>query len=227
VAFVLLPDLGNTTFRHLDLVRLTPPRVLVVMVSQTGFVTNKVIEVEGELSVEQLQECANYLNGHFSGMTLEAIRQRLLELMGQEKAEYDSLLKKVVELGRQTFAAEGSEGGVLLDGTAHILDKPEFEDLSRMRAIFRTFEEKSRLVQILNACIAGAGMRVLIGHENPAPALQGMTLVSAPYLVEADAHWALGVMGATRMEYARVISLVDHVARAVAELLQGASIERG
>ena len=89
-----------------------------------------------------------------------------------------------------------------------------------MRALFRTFEEKSRLVKILNACLSGGGVRVIIGHENADPELRGMTLVTASYPVEGDASWGLGVMGSTRMEYARVMSLVDHVARTLARTLQ-------
>ena len=157
VGFVLAPDIARTSFRHLDLVRLAHPRVLVVMVSATGIVTNKVIEVEEKLSPEELQACANYLNAHFAGQTLAAIRARLLDLMKEEKALYDSLLKKVVALGERAFAVPEGEASVYLDGTSNILRHADFEDVDRMRALFRTFEEKSRLVKILNACLSGEG----------------------------------------------------------------------
>lgn len=219
VGFVLAPDIARTSFMHLDLVRLPHPRVLVVMVSRTGIVTNKVIEVEEELAQEDLQACANYLNAHCAGMSLAAIRARLLELMREEKALYDSLLKRVVSVGERAFAVEGDEASVFLDGTANILDQPEFEDLDRMKALFKTFEEKSRLVRILNACIAGDGLRIIIGHENPDPDLRDMTLVTAGYSLEGEPGLGLGVMGSTRMEYARVIALVDYVGRAVRKAL--------
>src|SRR5262245_49345510 len=98
VGFVLAPDIARTSFRHVDLVPLGHPRVLVVMVSATGLVTHKVIEVEERLEPSQLQECANYLNVHFAGMPLARIRTRLLELMSEEKALYDSLLQRVAAL---------------------------------------------------------------------------------------------------------------------------------
>jgi len=220
VGFVVLPAIDQTSFKHIDLVRLSPPRILVVMVSRTGIVTNKVVEIEEPLGQEQLQACGNYLNSHFAGMSLHEIRSRLLDLMREEKALYDSLLKNVVALGNRAFAAEGDEAGVYLDGTANILSQPEFEDFVRMRALFRTFEEKSRLVRILNACISGDGLRIVIGHENPAPDLKDLSLVAARYPVEGEANWSLGVLGSTRMEYAHVVSLVDHVARSVSEVLQ-------
>jgi heat-inducible transcriptional repressor len=153
-------------------------------------------------------------------MTLAAIRARLLEMMGEEKALYDSLLKRVVCVGERAFAAAGDDVSVYLDGASNILEQPEFEDVHRMRALFRTFEEKGRLVKILNACLSGGGVRVIIGHENPDPELKSMTLVTASYPVEGEVAWGLGVMGSTRMEYGRVMALVDHVARTLARSLQ-------
>ena len=220
VGFVLAPEMQRTSFRNINLVRLPHPRILVVMVSGAGLVTHKVIEMEDELSQDELQTCANYLNAHFTGMTLAAIRARLLEMMGEEKALYDSLLKRVVCVGERAFAAAGDDVSVYLDGASNILEQPEFEDVHRMRALFRTFEEKGRLVKILNACLSGGGIRVIIGHENADPELKSLTLVTASYPVDGEVSWGLGVMGSTRMEYARVMALVDHVARALARSLQ-------
>jgi heat-inducible transcriptional repressor len=221
VGFVLAPDIARTSFRHIDLVPLGHPRVLVVMVSATGIVIHKVIEVDERLEPSELQECANYLNLHFSGMPLAEIRLRLLELMTEEKALYDSLLQRVAALGERAFALPDAGASVYLDGASNMLSQPEFEDLERMRALFRTFEEKSRLVRILNACIVGEGIRVLIGHENPDPELQDLSLVTATCRVEGEPGFGLGVLGSTRMQYAHVVSLVDHVARAVSDVLRG------
>ena len=220
VGFVLAPDIARTSFRHVDLVPLGHPRILVVMVSSTGIVTHKVIEVEERLSPTDLQACANYLNMHFAGMTLGEIRLRLLDLMKEEKALYDSLVQQVVALGERAFAVPEGEASVYLDGTANILSQPEIGDLERMRTLFRTFEEKGRLVRILNACIAGDGIRVLIGHENPDPELRDLSLVTASCRVEGAPAFGLGVLGSTRMEYAHVVTLVDHVARAVTDILR-------
>jgi heat-inducible transcriptional repressor len=220
VGFVLAPELQRTSFRQINLVRLPHPRILVVMVSGAGLVTHKAIDIEEELTQEELQACANYLNAHFTGMTLAAIRARLLEMMGEEKALYDSLLTRVLSVGERAFASAGDDVSVYLDGASNILEQPEFEDARRMRALFRTFEEKGRLVKILNACLSGGGVRVIIGHENSDPELKSMTLVTASYPVDGEVSWGLGVMGSTRMEYARVMSLVEHVARTLARSLQ-------
>jgi heat-inducible transcriptional repressor len=219
VGFVLAPDISGSSFRHIDLVPLPPPRVLVVMVSANGLITNKVIELDEQLPPEQLQECANYLNQHFAGLHLGAIRQRLLELMREEKAAYDRLLHRVVTVGERAFSGTPAEGSLYLDGTSHILDQAHGEDLERLRSLFRTFEEKTRLVKILNACIGGEGLRILIGRENPEPGLRGMALIAATCPVGGEGGFGVGVLGSTRMEYARVIALVDHVSRAFADAL--------
>jgi len=242
VGFVLAPDIARASFRHIDLVPLGHPRILVVMVASTGIVTQKVIEVEERIDPAELPACANYLNAHFAGMTLGEIRARLVDLMKEEKALYDSLLQKVAALGERAFALPEGEASVYLDGTSNMLSQPEFDDLERMRALFRTFEEKGRLVRILNACmralfrtfeekgrlvrilnacIAGEGIRVFIGHENPDPGLRDLSLVTASCGVEGEPGFGLGVLGSTRMEYAHVVSLVDHVSRAVSEILRG------
>jgi heat-inducible transcriptional repressor len=219
VGFALAPDLGRTSFHHIEFVRLQAPQVLTVMVSRTGIVTNKVIVLDDQLSQDELQACSNYLNAHFAGLTLGAIRERLLELMSLEKALYDSLLRNVVALGRRAFTGDGDGERVYIDGASNIFDHPEFEDMDRMRALFRTFEEKSRLVKILNACISGEGLRVVIGHENPDPDLKDVALVTASYPIDGEPGWSVGVLGSTRMEYPRVVSLVDHVARVVSGAL--------
>jgi heat-inducible transcriptional repressor len=221
VGFVLAPDIGQTSLRHIDFVPLAAPRILVVMVSAAGLLTQKVIEIEEELSREDLQACANYLNTHFSGMTLSAIRERLLGLMQEEKALYDSLLKRVVALGQLAFSLSEAEASVYLDGTSNMLSRPEFEDLERMRSLLRTFEEKGRLVAILNACVSAEGVRVLIGNENPDPDLRDLSFVTTRCRVEGDEGWGLGVLGSTRMEYGRVVALVEEVGRTLGQTLRG------
>jgi heat-inducible transcriptional repressor len=219
VGFVLVPDTSRTALRHIDLVKLPHPRVLAVVVSRTGLVTHRVIDVEDDLTQEQLQECANYLNANFSGLSLDAIRERLVELMREEKALYDSLLQKVVSVGSRAFELADDGANVYLGSASNMLNRPEFEDLGRMRTLFKTFEEKGRLVRILNACLSD-GLRVFIGHEVPDPELQNLSLVTASYAGDGEKGWGLGVLGSTRMEYARVIALVDHMARSVAHALE-------
>jgi len=219
IGFVLAPDMARTAFMHIDLVRLSPPRILVVMVSRTGMVTHRVIEIAEPLSQDELQTCANYLNAQFTGLNLMAIRARLLEMMREEKALYDSLLKRVISVAEQAFTSETDGASVYLDGTSNIVGRPEFDDIEKMRALFKTFEEKGRLVRILNECMHGEGIRILIGHENPDPDLHKVSVVATGCPVGGETGWGLGVLGSTRMEYPRVVSIVDHMARSIGRAL--------
>lgn len=220
VGFVLAPELARMSFMRIDLVRLPHPRILVVMVSQAGIVVHRMIELDEPLTQDDLQTCANYLNAHFSGINLGTVRARLLERMTEDKALYDSLLKRVAAVAERAFPEEGEGANVYLDGTANILDKPEFEDIEKMRALFRTFEEKGRLVKILNECMTGEGIRIFIGHENPDPTLHSVAVVAMGCPVGGESGWGLGVMGSTRMEYPRIVSLVDHVARSISRAVE-------
>jgi heat-inducible transcriptional repressor len=220
VGFVLAPELVRMSFMHVDLVRLPHPRILVVMVSQAGMVVHRVIDIEEPLTQDDLRTCANYLNAHFAGMNLLGIRRRLLELMQEDKAAYDLLLKRVFAVADRAFPEAGEGANVYLDGTSNILDKPEFDDVEKMRGLFQTFEEKGRLVKILNECMRGEGIRIFIGHENPDPNLHGVAVVATGLPVGGESGWGLGVMGSTRMEYPRIVSLVDHVARSVGRAVE-------
>jgi heat-inducible transcriptional repressor len=219
IGFVLAPDVARTSFMHVDLVRLPHPRILVVMVSRSGLVTHRVIEIEEPLTQDDLQTCTNYLNAHFTGMNLLAIRSRLIEMMREDKALYDSLLKRVISVADQAFAPEGDSASVYLDGTSNIVGRPEFIDIEKMRALFKTFEEKGRLVKILNECMHGEGIRILIGHENSDPDLHGVAVIATGCPVGGETGWGLGVLGSTRMEYARIVSIVDHMARSIGRAL--------
>ncbi len=220
MGFALLSDPAMPTFRHIDFVRLPHPRILAVMVSPIGIVTNRVVDVEFETEITQddLQACANYLNTHFSGVPLPEIRARLLEMMKEEKARYDQLLKQVVALAEPSFEGAPSEASVFLDGAVNLLEQTD--DVELMRTIFRTFEEKSRLVRILGACLDGSGVRITIGRENADPALRKVSLVTARCEVDGREVFGIGILGGTRMEYSRAVAVVGAAALAVTASIQ-------
>ncbi len=218
VGFALVPEVTRLTFRHVDFVRLPHPRVLVVMVSPTGIVTHRLIELEEEITQDDLLACANYLNAHFAGMSLRRIQARLLELMAEEKARYDQLLKKVIAVASRSFETSGDDGSVILEGTGNLLDQSD--DVDMLRSLFRTFEEKSRMVHILSACIDDKGVRVTIGRENPDPGLRRVSLVTARCTADDQEVFGIGILGTTRMEYSRAVALVESTAFAVRRTLQ-------
>jgi heat-inducible transcriptional repressor len=226
VGIVVSPPVADSRLEHIEFLQLTDGRILVVLVFAPNVVQNKIIRVDEPLTQDELERAARYLNTEFSGKSLHAIRAEVLALMSEEKALYDRLLRNAVLLFERSVEGEEEEtGDVYIDGASNILAKPDFADVERLRELFRTFEAKSKLVKILNECIARepvfGDVHVVIGREHTAPQLQACALITAPYrLGEGFVAGTLGVVGPMRMEYARTIAAVNYVARLVERVLR-------
>src|SRR6185369_5992040 len=154
VGIVISPSLAENRLNHIEFVLLPDKRILVVLVSTANIIHNKVIRVADDLTQDDLDRTARYLNTEFSGKSLLAIRAAIVELMKEEKALYDKMLQNAILLCERSLEGEENSGGdVYVDGASNILAKPDFVDIERMRELFRTFEEKSRLIKILNECV--------------------------------------------------------------------------
>jgi heat-inducible transcriptional repressor len=220
LAIVVAPSLSQVVLRHVEFVVLDGKRVLAIFVSHTGALQSRVLQTEGDLGQEDLTRMGNFLSSVLSGRTLPAIRNELLRLMREEKAQYDRLLQRALELGARTFEdGPSTPAGVYVEGAANLLAQAGAQDLDGMRSLFRAFEDKHHIVALLNQCLEGEGVRVLIGSESGAPELRGMSLVAAQYGSDRSPRGALGVVGPLRMEYGRAITLVDCIARAFTDVL--------
>jgi len=224
IGFVISPSLGHNVLKHIEFIHLGERKILVVIVSKSGLVQNRVIRVEEQFTQTELDHTARYVNENYSGCGLLYIRNDVLQKMGEEKALYDKLLKNFILLCSRGLIDEVSEEDVdiYVDGASNLISKPEFTDSMRMRSIFRTFEKKSKLVKILNECIygkPGEGVRIIIGSENSIPGMRDYSLISSP-LTELDHHLgSVGILGPTRMEYARAITVVDYITKLYGQIL--------
>jgi heat-inducible transcriptional repressor len=225
VGIVVSPSLAENRLKHIEFVQLPDKRILVVLVSLSGIIHNKVIRVADEFSQDELDRTASYLNVEFHGKSLVAIRSEIVELMKEEKALYDRLLQNAVLLCEQSLAGEETTGEVYVDGASNILTKPDFDDIERMRDLFRMFEEKSRLIKILNECVHDAptypgDVHVTIGREHLASSMRDCALITAPYRVGSnESIGTLGVVGPMRIEYARIMAMVNYMARLIEQRL--------
>ncbi|HXH27420.1 MAG TPA: heat-inducible transcriptional repressor HrcA [Candidatus Polarisedimenticolia bacterium] len=220
VGYFLTPPLSDAVLKHIEFVRLHDRRVLVVFVDAAEVVSHRLLDLREDLSQEDLNRAGRYLVQEFAGLTLQQIRARLVRLMAEEKATFDRMLRDAVTLGTQYLDAEAGERKVVVEGTVNLLKHPEFSaDVDTMRRLFQTFEEKHRLVTLLDRCLDASGPKVLIGSENADPALGSLALVASPYrLADGGTGW-LGVLGPTRMEYERAVALVDYISRVFSSLL--------
>ncbi len=222
VGIVISPSLAENRLKHIEFVQLADKRILVVMVSSSNIIHNKIIRIDEVLAQDELDRTARYLNAECSGKSLLAIRAKILELMGEEKALYDRLLRNAILLCDMSLGGDAVESpNVYIDGASNILAKPGFLDIERMRELFRTFEEKSRLIRILNECIsrdptAPGNVHIVIGREHLAPSMQNCALISAPYRVRDDEGvGTIGVVGPMRIEYSRMMAMVNYMARLI------------
>lgn len=219
VGIVVSPSLAKDRLQHIEFVNLSEKRILVVMVSAPNIVHNKIIRLKETYTNEELDRTSNYLNRKFGGKSLAQIRGAILRLMHEETALFDKMLQTAMILCSQSIEDEAdNQGEVYVDGTSNILTKRDFADLESLRELLRTIEEKSRLVQILTGCIERdpsikGKVQVIIGSENETSSLQNCTLITAPYRIgSGDTIGTLSVLGPTRIEYARMISIVSYVA---------------
>jgi len=221
VGLVLAPALEEKLLEHIKFINLPDHRALVVIVSKPDLVENRVVRLEDEFTQEELDQAANFLNAEFHGWSLGTIRLEVFHRMEADKILCDRLLKNVATLFMWGALSEDERGGLIVDGTARILEVPEFADVQKVKQLVKTLEEKAKLAGILEAClqIPEAGVRILIGRENAEKQMHHCALVVAPLHYRNRAVGALGVVGPMRMEYDRAMSTVEYVAHLCSHLL--------
>ncbi|GAM08537.1 heat-inducible transcription repressor HrcA [Geobacter sp. OR-1] len=216
---VVAPRFTAAILRQIEFVKLSENRLLVILVSQTGSVQNKIIESDGKIAPADLERINNYLNGILQGLTIAQIKTRLIEEMQTEKIRYDQLMSQAISLSQKTMGDSDSE--IFLEGQSNIMELPEFADIGRMKKIFRTFEEKNLLVRLLERCMDAEGFNIFIGAESSLSQMAGISVITSTYRSGRNSLGVLGVIGPTRMGYANVIPVVDYTAKLVSRLLDG------
>jgi heat-inducible transcriptional repressor len=217
---VMAPKFVDTVFRRIAFVRLGRGQILAIFVSQSGFVQNKVIEIEEEnITKGDLEKYGRYLNEILSGLTLREVRYRILLEMRKEQNVYNKLLSRALRLGQSALESK-SEVEVYVEGQTNLLDFPEFSEIERMKSLFRTFEEKTILLKILDKALEHKGLQIFIGSENELQEMEDCSFVLSPYSQEDNALGALGVMGPTRMNYHDIVPIVDYIAKLLSDRLE-------
>jgi len=215
-AGLMLTAKQDAALKHVEFVAVAPGKALVIMVSEDGQVENRVIDTPAGLPVSALSEAGNYLGARLRGRTLDAARTEILAELDGEKLELDKLTAKVVAEGLATLA--GPEKVLIVRGTSHLLDSQA--DLDRIRILFDDIERKADLIQLLELAREGEGVRIFIGSENRLFSLSGSSIVAAPYAnAQGKIVGVIGVLGPTRLNYGRIIPMVDHTAKVIGRLL--------
>ncbi|HLC20587.1 MAG TPA: heat-inducible transcriptional repressor HrcA [Candidatus Methylomirabilis sp.] len=216
-AVVLAPKLAQNTWRRIDFVHLNRERILVVLVADSGLVQQKVIAIDEVIEPPELDRISRYLNTVLGGVTLREVRDRIVARMAEERDEFNQLMRRALELSNKTL--EGEEGEVYIGGAANIAHQPEFADVKKMKEIFEAFEEKSKLIKILDQCLTREGLRIIIGRESEIKEMRELSLIASPYKSGDHVLGVLGIVGPKRIAYDRMVALVDFTARLVSKIL--------
>ena len=215
---VVIAPRRTSVFRHIEFLRLSDRRLLVIIVSPEGDVQNRVIFTEADYTQQQLVEAANYLNANYVGLAIEQVRERL-------KSEVDSLRTEIASLMNAAVAANSevlteAQDEVIISGARNLLSVSDFaHDMSHLRRAFDLFEQKAQLMRLLDVTGQAEGIRIFIGGESQVVPFEDLSIVSAPYEVDGQVVGTLGVVGPTRMAYDRMIQIVDITAKLVSNAL--------
>jgi heat-inducible transcriptional repressor len=220
---VTTPAPDSDPVRQLEFVRLRESRVLAVFVSEAGIVTNKLIQLEFPMENSDLERAAHYLTGKLgSGQAsrdLGALRELILGDMRADQSALQDLLQKALALAEQTFAVQAEPERVLVGGEDSFLDAPEFGNVRKARALLRAFAEKDRILRVLDRVLSASEVQIFIGAESEFASVPDVSVIAAPYGRSGHVLGTLAVVGPTRMNYARVIPLVDFTAREISRAL--------
>ena len=220
VGVVMAPK-RSSVFRHIEFLRLSEKRLLVIMVSPDGDVQNRILFTEADYSQSQLIEAANYLNAHFAGLAIEQVRARLQQELVKLQGEIATLMRAAVQVSSEAMSQAQDE--VVISGERNLLAVSDFShDMSHLRRAFELFEQKTQLMRLLDVSSQAEGVRIYIGGESQIVPMQELSVVSAPYEVDGQVVGTLGVIGPTRMPYDRMIQIVDITARLVGNALSQA-----
>ena len=220
-AGLVLAPKGDGAVRHIEFVPLGPGRALVVLVGADGQVENRVMDVPAGLPPSALVQASNYLNARLSGRTLTELRRIVDADVKEDRTQLDSLAAQVVESGLATWTGEGIGGSLIIRGQARLLaDASSQERIIAIQALFERLEQHETMLRLLELAEASEGVRIFIGAENGLFGTSGISMIVAPARNEqARIVGAIGVIGPTRINYGRVIPVVDYTARVVGELL--------
>lgn len=219
VGFVISPKLNTMLLKHIEFVRLNATTALAVVVAKTGIVHNVMVEIPASTSESDLTQVSNYLNSHFQDKSLMEVKSEIVEEMRDDKKMMDVLFRNVTVMADAVFSKSGDDSDIIVSSTSGILDLPEFSDVSRLKGLLDTFEEKKFIFDILDKCQNEKGVNIFVGSEIGRQEVSELGLVTKTYSRGGNVIGMLGIIGPKRMRYSDVVSVVDCSADIVSDIL--------
>lgn len=217
---VMLPRHERDAFRQIEFLPLSGGRVLAILVTGEGDVHNRIINTECAYTSAQLEQAANYLNAMFTGQDMQEVRKRLLADLKNTHAHMDQIMMRAVEMAQRVVEAAETTDDCFIAGQTNLMEFNELASMERLKQLFDAFNEKNQILHLLDRCIEAEGVQIFVGEESGYRLLDDCSLVSAPYRINDQVIGVLGVIGPTRMDYQRVIPIVDVTARLLSAALK-------
>lgn len=220
---VLAPNPSLQRLSHIEFRPLRQGKFLCILVTSEGRIENRLVPADFPVDASQLDRIHNYLNELLAGLTLTEVKERVLRELGAEKNQYDDLVSQALRLGKAALEKAGESVDVVVSGQANLLD-PNAADagrLERMRELLRALEEKEIMVKLLDRTLDAEGIQVFLGAETAFSALEESSVVAVPYGPEERPIGAIAVIGPMRMNYGKIMSIVEFTADVVSEIIEG------
>lgn len=216
---VVMAPRRSSVFKHIEFVKLSERRVLVIIVSPQGDVQNRVIFTDAEFSSSQLIEASNFINANYAGLDIEQVRERIKQEVDQLRGEVANLMQAAVNVSAEVMSQAPQEQ-VIISGERNLLAVSDFSsDMGNLRRAFELFEQKTQILRLLDFSSKAEGVRIYIGGESQVVPFEELSVVSAPYEVDGQIVGTLGVIGPTRMHYDKMIQIVDITSKLVSNAL--------
>jgi heat-inducible transcriptional repressor len=221
VGVVFMPTLMQFAVRSIDFILVAETRIMCVIVGANGMVVNKLVETRVPFSRDEVEKISRFITVEFSGMTLDAIRRRLIRLTEEERAQHDGMLQKTIALGIEAVNdVDHDDHELIVEGAASILTKPEFADADSLRKTFLALQEKEKLIEILESFLDEDGLQILVGSESDFTQIHNFSIVARRYGTHSAPLGMVGIIGPMRMEYARMAPLVDYLGQALSRKIE-------
>jgi heat-inducible transcriptional repressor len=215
----LPPKTEKTTFHRIDLIRYKGDSIVAILVTDEGIIKNRILRAGVELTQSDLNRIADYLNSEYAGRTLDEMKSMLVERMKYEKSLCDTLIARAIRICEQTISF--ADDDVFVSGLYDVMNLPDFSDIGKIKELSKAIRDKHLILRLLHELSNVEGIQVVIGDENPVAELKNLSVVASTYKEGGRPMGVIALIGPTRMDYSKAISMVDTIARCISQTFEG------
>jgi heat-inducible transcriptional repressor len=217
-SIVVEPKVDTMLFKEIEFVRLSRNTILMVFVTSSGIVHKRLVDTVEDIAIDVLNEMKGYMNEKFSGMPFYVLKDAILQDLKKDRENFAMLYKKIKDT-LDVIIGEEEKREVYIEGTSKMIGSPEFSDIAKLKDLFKALENKEKLVKLLDSCLREEGINVIIGNESDTREMKDMSIIMSTYRITEKSWGILGVIGPMRMNYSKIIPIVDYTAKTMTDIL--------